>query len=388
MSNKFLVDFKYVDGREVALNVLATADTGAEITLIHPRNLEGGWLSRLKPPDKDIKAADGSAIECNGMIKLYITRSGVEGQAVIGEKCYVCPSVDATLISLKCLKRLKLVPQGFPYATVSLATGSMSVTQERVWSEMYKEFESVFDEDDEKPMKGPPLFLKLKDDPSIVPHCETKSRNYPVNIAEKCIEDLKKLQEKKIISPMSEPADWCAGSFFIPEGPDKRRFIVDLSHLSKAIERPVHPFLSATDILKTIDPRMRWFMTLDCKSGYFQLELDKRCRHLTTFLTPIGRFYFNRCCMGLSASSDHFCRLSDQVVAGLKGIYKLVDDLLITGSTFEELMENARAVLLRCREYNMHLNRKKIQIGNSVTFAGFQVFEGGYKPLESKLAAV
>ena len=130
MSNKFLVDFKYVDGTEVALNVLATADTAAEITLIHPRNLEGGWLSRLKPPDKDIKAADGSAIECNGMIKLYITRSGVEGQAVIGEKCYVCPSVDATLISLKCLKRLKLVPQGFPHATVSLATSSMSVTQE------------------------------------------------------------------------------------------------------------------------------------------------------------------------------------------------------------------------------------------------------------------
>ena len=80
--------------------------------------------------------------------------------------------------------------------------------------------------------------------------------------------------------------------------------------------------------------------------------------------------------------------VSDQVVAGLPHIHKLVDDILVVGETFEHLLANMERVLERCKEFNLHLNRKKLQVGKQVKFAGFSVFEGGYKPLPEKLAAI
>ena len=56
-----------------------------------------------------------------------------------------------------------------------------------------------------------------------------------------------------------------------------------------------------------------------------------------TFLLPSGRFRYLHAHMGLSWSSDEFSRRSDEVVEGLAGVRKLVDDILIQAPDLETL---------------------------------------------------
>ena len=57
----------------------------------------------------------------------------------------------------------------------------------------------------------------------------------------------------------------------------------------------------------------------------------------------------------------------------LKGVHKLVDDILICANNFEQLCERIRNVFERCREYGITLSKKKYQIGPEVKFAGYVI---------------
>ena len=73
--------------------------------------------------------------------------------------------------------------------------------------------------------------------------------------------------------------------------------------------------------------------------------------------------------MGLSSSSNEFCRRSDAVFAGIPGIRKLVDDILVKGNDLQDL-ENKICMVLQCSvDHGFILSTKKYEIGSSVHFA-------------------
>lgn len=52
---------------------------------------------------------------------------------------------------------------------------------------------------------------------------------------------------------------------------------------------------------------------------------------LTTFGTPVGRYRWLRMPFGISPAPEIFqCRL-DQALEGLKGVFVIADDILVTG---------------------------------------------------------
>lgn len=67
---------------------------------------------------------------------------------------------------------------------------------------------------------------------------------------------------------------------------------------------------------------------------------------LTSFITPFGRFCFNRLPMGLSSSGEHFQRNISQLLGDLKGVINLykVDDILVYASTKEVHGRNLKEV--------------------------------------------
>ena len=95
--------------------------------------------------------------------------------------------------------------------------------------------------------------------------------------------------------------------------------------------RPVHPFPSVSDIIQSIPASAACFAKLDATHGYFQFPLDEEASKLTTFILPSGRFRYLRAPMGLSSSSDEWCRHSDRVVEGFPWFRKIVDDIRYLG---------------------------------------------------------
>ena len=144
-----------------------------------------------------------------------------------------------------------------------------------------------------------------------------------------------------------DPQDWCALGFFIPK-PDgiNVRMVTDYSKINKFVKRPMHPFPSIADIVRSIPAGTCFFAKMDEIHGYFQLALDEDSSKLTTFLLPSGRYRYLQAPMDLSSSSDECCRHSDRAIHGLPFTKKIVDDILVWGSSLPELYENIFILLL------------------------------------------
>ena len=80
---------------------------------------------------------------------------------------------------------------------------------------------------------------------------------------------------------------------------------------------------------------------------------------------------------------------------GLKGVFKIADDILITGQgeiereSGEDHDRNLKSLLNRCRERNIKLNKKKFTFKcDDVQFIGHRLTKEGLKPDPAKLKAI
>ena len=126
----------------------------------------------------------------------------------------------------------------------------------------------------------------------------------------------------------------------------------------------------------------------DCLKGYWQIELDTKSRHYTTFLMEFGRYQYLWAQMGLCSSGDEFCHRTDEALGNINGVKKLVDDILIFAPDDEILLKRIREVFTKCAKWGITLAKNKFQYGNSVKFAGFIVNENGSKPDPKKVASI
>ena len=75
--------------------------------------------------------------------------------------------------------------------------------------------------------------------------------------------------------------------------------------------------------------------------------------------------------MGNRLSSDTWLRASQEVIKNLDGVFKLVDNFIIVVKKYAQLAERLEALLIRCRAAHMTLASNKVQVGSTVSFAGF-----------------
>ena len=81
--------------------------------------------------------------------------------------------------------------------------------------------------------------------------------------------------------------------------------------------------------------------------------------------------------MGLNASSDKWCYQSGVLIRGIPWAKKIVDNTLIWAEDMDKLMERKRIILGRCREYNITIFRKKLELGGKINFAGHIISADG-----------
>ena len=214
------------------------------------------------------------------------------------------------------------------------------------------------------------------------------ARQIPLHWREKAERIVKKLLDGGVLMRQDDPTEWCALGFFVAKKNGDLRLVVDYTKLNKYVRRPVHMFPSTQEILSGIDPSSKIFAKLDATQGYHQVPLDEDSSKLTTFLLPSGRFRFLLAPMGLSCSSDEFCRRSDKIIEGLQGVRKLVDDILVQAPDIQTLQARINELLKRCKSNNFTLSRRKLEIGETVEFAGQIVSKHGVQPNTTYLQGI
>ena len=237
----------------------------------------------------------------------------------------------SALIGWQDLQKLRVIPASFP-AVAAVAQCFKDLTTKTLSA-----FPTVFSDTlDNKPMCAQRMKIYLKD--NSVPYRVSAPRPISHRFQEPANAELSKYIASGIIVPCEEPTDWCSPAFFVPKEDGKRvRLVTDYTKLNQYVIRPVHPFPSVSDIIQSIPASAACFAKLDATHGYFQIPLGEEASKLTKFILLSGRFRYLRAPMGLSSSSDKWCRHSDRIVEGFPWCRKIVDDILICSSTHSEL---------------------------------------------------
>ena len=133
----------------------------------------------------------------------------------------------------------------------------------------------------------------------------------------------------------------------------------------------------------------RIFSQLDANSGFWQINLSETSRELTTFITPFGRFCFNRLPFGISSAPEIFSRMMSKLLSGIEGVICYIDDILIHGKDRESHDKVLRQVLRRLDEAGLTLNKDKCRFWKTkVKFLGHIIVSEGIKPDPAKVETI
>ena len=100
-------------------------------------------------------------------------------------------------------------------------------------------------------------------------------------------------------------------------------------------------------------------------------------------------FVYNRLLFGVASAPAIFQRCIESILRNCPGISVYMDDILVTGASTEEHLENLDRVLGRLREVGLRLNRNKCQFMQTrVEYLGHVIDADGLHPTESKIKAI
>ena len=130
---------------------------------------------------------------------------------------------------------------------------------------------------------------------------------------------------------------------------------------------------------------MQGALLLDAKNGFWHVSLDEESSYANTFGTPWGRYRWLQMPFGISPAPEEFQRRLDQALAGLNGCKAIADDDEAVRDHDEKLI----ALLQRCQDKGVKLNRKKLQLRlKEVAYMGHVLSADGPQPDPEKVKAI
>ena len=158
-----------------------------------------------------------------------------------------------------------------------------------------------------------------------------------------------------------------------------KRFCIDYRRLNDVTIKDAYPLPRIDESLDQL-AGSKWFSCLDMNAGYWQVELESEDRKKTAFISRKGLFEFKVLPFGLCNAPATFERLVEIVLAGLHWEICLVylDDIIVSGKTFEDMVNNLDEVFARLQGAGLKLKARKCQLfSKRVEFWGYIISEEG-----------
>ena len=227
--------------------------------------------------------------------------------------------------------------------------------------------------------------IALQDDAIPVVH---SPRKCPIAMRPLVDEKLQDMQDKGIITPVTEPTDWVSSLAYSWKANGDLRVCLDPKDLNKAIRRDHYRTPTVEEITHELAGSTK-FTKVDGSSSYHCIVLDYESSILTTFNTHRGRFRFVRLPFGLACAQDIFQRMMDQILDRCEGAIGIADDIVIHGKDDEEHDRRLHHFMRVATEHGLVLNKTKCEVKcNSVKFFGCRYDKQGVHPDPSKVSAI
>ena len=285
--------------------------------------------------DTKLRLYDQSVIHPVGSTKLYCTDNGLTKKVHFE----IVEHASTSLLSGRASETLELIHFNEEYLMQVNPSSDTPLNQEQV----LREYHGVF-----SGLRKLPGTYHIDMDPNAKA-VQENPRRVPIPVKDELKRKIDELETMGVIRK-----------------PNKLRLCLDPLHLNKGIIRNHYPTPTVEDIAPKLT-KVKVFSVVDAKDGFLQVVLDEPSSYLTTFWTPFGRYHWLRMPFGIKSATEEFQRRLDKCLEGLENIAVIHDDIVIFGSgdSIEEATTSHylafRALLDRCRECGLKLNKKKLR---------------------------
>lgn len=168
------------------------------------------------------------------------------------------------------------------------------------------------------------------------------------------------------------------------------RLCVDYRALNKKTIKDSYPMPVIDDQLDRLSGNS-WFTSLDLASGYYQIPVSEQSRQFTAFVTPDGHYEYTRMPFGIVNAPAVFQSMINKALGPRRFELAVpyLDDLLSSGSTFEEAFAKVEEILSLLRQAKLTLNLEKcFFFQTEINYLGYEISERGLRPGNTKVQAV
>ena len=339
-------------------------DTGADVTCITPKLWEQDG-AELQPSDKKLYGPGRTNLKVRGMFSCDLKH---KEKICKQEKIYVVEGLEEPLLSRPVVFGLNLIQK-----VDTVTDNDYKKQHPKLWEGLgYIEKHTY----------------TIRQKPDATPYAVSAPRRVPVPYQKKVEEELERLQGLGVIRPVTTPTEWCAPIVVVPKANSEAvRICVDLTKLNESVMRENYPLPSTDQLLAQLEGA-QIFSKLDCNSGFYQIPLAEDSQELTTFITPFGRYCFQRLPFGISSGSEVFHRMMSQMLTGIPGVICDIDDVLVSAANQAEHDERMETVMQRLEKEGVTLNEKCKFNQTEITFLGHVISKEGVQIDPAKTEAI
>ena len=402
-----------------ATKLTSMPDTGAMMCIMGRSQLRQLNIERhelVKVTEKMV-AANGHSITLDGAVFLDL----VVGDRRSTQMVYVSPEVKHMLLSQSACKGLGLVAKEFPNmeeaAEAAKCTasesddddgrgcdcparveapdppafrpGASSAELERLIKEHYASSAFNTCERQKLPvMEGRPCQLYV--DPKARPFAIHTHRAVAVHWADEVKKGLDRDVAMGVIRPVAvgTPTEWCAPMHVVAKKSGKPRRVVDFQKLNAACLRQTHPTKAPLLQCQSVPPNTIK-TTMDAWNGYHSVPLREEDRHLTTYLTPWGRYEYCNLPQGHMAAGDAYTARYDEITRGIERMERCIDDTILWDHSVEENFNRVCQYLTHCSRAGITFNEEKFSFGREeLEYLGFKLTKNSVEPSEDMLKSI
>ena len=148
-----------------------------------------------------------------------------------------------------------------------------------------------------------------------------------------------------------------------------------------AITKPLAMPLPLIDNILALLGKSKCFSTLDLRSGYWQVALNKEDREKNAFTCHMDLFNFRFMPFGLANAPGVFNQLMSTVLDGMETfVMAYLDDIMVFFRSHEEQFEHLQRVSDRLKRHGLKLKLSKCQFLREETkYLGFVINKDGIK---------
>jgi len=201
-------------------------------------------------------------------------------------------------------------------------------------------------------------------------------------------EQVDKMLKLDVIEPST--SEWASPVVLVPKPDGSTRFCIDYRQLNDRTVHDTYPLPRKDDCLDSLGDA-KFFSTLDCKAGYWQIPVAKEDKHLTSFTNHVGTYQCTRLPFGLCNAPATFQRAIDMILAGVKWQYVVIylDGIIVYSADTESHLSHLEKVFILLGENGVTLKEKKFRLfSNEVEYLGHVIRPGRISVNEKNLKAI